>query len=112
MTVVVQIETIKNELVCEQCEYRCKKSEKIKKHVITKHINSNEKCKESKKDYNCVQDLQLHKMNDHAERTGKFVQIKKNDSCSICNKDFTTITKLYDRFQEKYVDEEKESACY
>ena len=75
MTVVVQIETIKKELVCEYCEYRCKKSVKMKKHVSAKHSNSNKKCKESKKDFKYVQDLQLHMLNDHAEGTTKFFQI-------------------------------------
>ena len=102
----------KNELVCEYCEYRCKKSVKMKKHVSAKHSNSNEKCKECKEDFKCVQDLQLHMINDHAERTDKFVQIKKNNLCSICKKDFTTITKLCDHFQEKHVDGEKGSDCY
>ena len=43
----------------------------MKKHVSAKHSNSNsnEKCKECKEDFKCVQDLQLYMINDHAERT-------------------------------------------
>ena len=54
-----------------------------------------------------MQDLQLHIINDQTKRTYNFDQIKKNNSCSICKKNFTTLTKLCDDFQEKHVDEEK-----
>ena len=50
--------------------------------------------------------------NYHSERTERFVQIKNNNACSICKKDFTTITKLCDHFQEKHVDGDKGSDCY
>ena len=55
-----------------------------------------------------MQDLQLHIINDHTE-TDRFDHINKNNSCPICKKYFTTITELCDHFQEKHVDEKKDS---
>ena len=36
-------------LICEYCEYKCKKLVKIKKHMSTKHCTGNVKCKECEK---------------------------------------------------------------
>ena len=87
-------------LHCTKCNYKCKKENILKKHIVLKH--EEHQCKQCSKKLPTSFELLLHVSKHHCETTVKtldLVVVQKEHNpeklkCKVCGKEFETPMKL------------------